>query len=445
MNDATEQLQRQAALDIISHLVHNGYAALFAGGCVRDMLMGGAERGDIDIVTNATPQTVSALFKHTVAVGAQFGVVVVVHRGIPFEVATFRSDIGSEDGRHPSHIVFTDAEHDALRRDFTINGMFYDPLSDKVFDYVSGRKDLAAKVVRAIGDPASRFGEDYLRLLRAVRFTARFEFAIEEATWLAIKANATHIAGISAERIFAEHDRMLRKAHPDRAFRLLAESGLLACTIPEVTDLIDLAQPVEFHPEGDVFTHTIKALGLMGPDPSPVLSWSVLLHDIGKKATMRVTDRIRFNNHDQVGAVMAKTVLQRLHAPNGLIEAVSACIDNHMNFMNVTAMRLATLKKFLSRATILDELELHRVDCLASHGMLDNYYFVKKQLEVFAVEQLKPQPLLRGNDLIGFGLTPGPLFGTILDELYDLQLEEKIKTREEALSIVNEKWGGKTV
>lgn len=440
MKDAAEQLQHQAALDIVSHLVHSGYTALFAGGCVRDMLMGGEERGDIDIVTNATPQTVSALFKHTVAVGAQFGVMVVVHRGIPFEVATFRSDIGTADGRHPLHIVFTDAEHDAQRRDFTINGMFYNPLTDNVFDYVSGRRDLTARVVRAIGDPESRFKEDYLRLLRAVRFAARFDFVIEDATWEAIKADAANITGISAERIFAEYDRMLRKPHPDRAFHMLAESGLLSHTIPEVADLIKVEQPVEFHPEGDVFAHTIKALGLLGPDPSPALAWSVLLHDIGKKVTMRVTDRIRFNNHDQVGASMAEALLIRLHAPGSLIEGVSACIDNHMNFMNVTAMRLSTLKKFLSRPTIAIELELHRIDCLASHGMLDNYHFIKKQLEVFAVEQLKPPPLLRGNDLIGFGLAPGPLFGTILDELYDLQLEEKIATREEALAIVKEKW-----
>jgi tRNA nucleotidyltransferase/poly(A) polymerase len=308
----------------------------------------------------------------------------------PFEVATFRSDIGTDDGRHPSHIVFTDAKHDAQRRDFTINGMFYDPLTDKVLDYVSGKEDLAAKVVRAIGDPALRFKEDYLRLLRAVRFAARFDFAIEDATWDAVKANAAGIAGISRERIFAEFDRTLSKPNPDRAFRLLAESGLLGRTIPEVADLIGVEQPAEFHPEGDVFTHTIKALGLMGPDPSPILSWSVLLHDIGKKTTMRVTDRIRFNNHDQAGAAMAEALLERLHAPGSLIGAVVACIDNHMNFMNVTAMRLSTLKKFLSRPTIADELELHRTDCLASHGNLDNYHFVKTKLEAFALEQLKP-------------------------------------------------------
>jgi putative nucleotidyltransferase with HDIG domain len=440
MKDAAEQSQRQAALDIVSHLVHNGYTGLYAGGCVRDMLMGNDEGGDVDIVTNATPQTVSSLFKHTVAVGAQFGVVVVVHRGIPFEVATFRSDIGTNDGRHPSHIVFTDAEHDALRRDFTINGMFFNPLTGTVYDYVSGKRDLAAKVVRAIGDPAVRFREDYLRLLRAVRFAARFGFVIEDATWRAIQESAARITEISPERVFAEHDRMLRKPNPDRAFRLLAESGLLAHTVPEVAGLIDVAQPPEFHPEGDAFVHTVKALGLMGPGPSQVLAWSVLLHDIGKKATMRVADRIRFNNHDQVGARMAEAVLLRLRAPTALVEAVSACIDNHMNFMNVTAMRLSTLKKFLSRPTIADELELHRVDCLASHGNIDNYNFVKNKLEAFALEQLKPPPLLRGNDLIDFGLTPGPLFGAILDEIYDLQLEEKIQTRDEALAIVKQKW-----
>lgn len=439
MNAVTLQAKRTAALDIVSRLINKGHTALFAGGYVRDKLLGNEQQGDIDIVTDATPQEVVQLFTNTVAVGAQFGVIVVVHRQIPFEVATFRSDLGVRDGRHPSAISFTDAYHDALRRDFTINGMFYDPLAKKIFDYVGGQEDLKAKVVRAIGDPQARFREDYLRMLRAVRFAARFDFSIDHATWEALQSNAQHITEISAERVFAEYDRMLRQPHPARALSLLSESGLLQSTIPEVADCIGVEQPPEFHPEGDVFTHTIKALSLMAQNPSAVLAWSVLLHDIGKKVTMRRADRIRFNNHHEAGANMAVAILKRLKAPNSLTDSVASCIDNHMNFMNVSVMRLSTLKKLLSRPTIEDELELHRVDCLASHGNLDNFYFVKEKLEAFARERIKPAPLLKGQDLIGLGLAPGPLFGKILNEVYDLQLDEKLRTRDEALDYVKEK------
>jgi len=443
MNTITHKAKLAAALDIVERLVNKGYTALFAGGYVRDMLLRNGEQGDIDIVTDAAPEEVTRLFANTVAVGARFGVIVVVHRRIPFEVATFRSDAGTSDGRRPSSVSFTDARHDALRRDFTINGMFYDPRSEKVLDYVEGRKDLRAEVVRAIGEPEARFKEDYLRLLRAVRFAARLGFSIERATWDAVTTHALRITGISAERIFAEYDRMLRNPHPDRALSLLSESGLLRSTIPEVADLIGIGQPPEFHPEGDVFTHTVKALGLMAPDPSAILAWSVLLHDIGKKVTMRTTDRIRFNNHDHAGADMARTILKRLRASNALIDSVAACIDNHMNFMNVKEMRLATLKRLLSRPTIEDELELHRVDCLASHGNLDNYYFVKDRLTVFARERVKPAPFVSGHDLVRLGLSPGPLFGKILREIYDLQLDEKVKTRREAVEYVKEKWAQK--
>jgi tRNA nucleotidyltransferase/poly(A) polymerase len=440
MENISYKLKLTAAMEIVDRLVKKGRTALFAGGYVRDMLLHGGEQGDIDIVTDATPEEVVRLFGNTVQVGARFGVIIVVHRGVPFEVATFRSDMGSEDGRHPSAVAFTDARHDALRRDFTINGMFYDPRGNKLLDYVEGRKDLKAKIIRAIGEPEARFREDYLRLLRAVRFAARFGFSIDPATWEAVKAHARNISEISPERIFSEYDRMLRGPHPDRAVSLLSESGLLRSTIPEVADLAGVEQPPEFHPEGDVFTHTVKALGLLVPGPSAVLAWSILLHDIGKKVTMRKADRIRFNNHDQAGAGMARMILKRLHAPNALIDSVAACIENHMNFMNVTEMRLATLKKLLSRATIGDELELHRVDCLASHGNLDNYNFVKDRLAAFAGERVKPTPLVRGNDLVRLGLEPGPLFGKILRDVYDLQLDEKVKTRREAVSYIRKKW-----
>jgi putative nucleotidyltransferase with HDIG domain len=440
METISHKLKSAAALEIVERLVKKGHQALFVGGYVRDMLLHAGEQGDIDIATDATPGEIVRLFNATVAVGARFGVVVVVHRRVPFEVATFRSDAPSTDGRHPSAVSFTDARHDAFRRDFTINGMFYDPLTGKLLDYVEGRKDLREKVIRAIGEPGERFKEDYLRLLRAVRFAARFGFSIDRTTWEAVKVHAAHITEISPERIFAEYDRMLRKPRPDRAVSLLSESGLLRSTIPEVADLAGVEQPPEFHPEGDVFTHTVKALGLMRPEPSATLAWSVFLHDIGKKATMRRADRIRFNNHDQVGAHMARSVLKRLRASNALIDSVEACIDNHMNFKNVTEMRLATLKRLLSRPTIEDELELHRVDCLASHGNLDNYNFVKDRLAAFARERVKPAPLVNGRDLVRLGLEPGPLFGKILREVYDQQLDEKLKTRREALDYVKGKW-----
>lgn len=440
MEKDDSQQKRAAARSLVERLVSQGYRALFAGGYVRDMLMGNEKYGDIDIATDATPQEVQKVFSHTVGVGEQFGVMIVIHEGVPFEVATFRSDLGIDDGRHPEGVVFTDPQSDAYRRDFTINGMFYDPIEGKILDYVSGGEDIKRKIIRSIGNPYRRFSEDYLRMLRAIRFAARFNFQIEKNTWAALKCSYREINRISPERIFSEIDKMLVYRNSDQAILLLNESGLLDWIIPEVSAMKGVEQPPEFHPEGDVFIHTLKALKLLKEDVSSVLGWSVLLHDIGKPVTMSRTDRIRFNNHDRIGAAMAKQILKRLRASNLLIENVDACIENHMNFMNVRKMRLSTLKKFLSRKTILEELELHRVDCLASHGDLGNYFFIKEQLENFEQEQIKPQPLIGGRDLISIGLEPGPVFGKILSEIYDLQLEEKFSTREEALSAVKEMW-----
>jgi len=436
----TNEEKRRAALAIVTRLAENGFIALYAGGYVRDMLMGAEEESDIDIATNATPKTISELFPQTIGVGEQFGVMVVINRGMPFEVATFRSDIGINDGRHPERIVFTDAKTDALRRDFTINGMFYDPVADRIIDHVGGREDLEKHLVRAIGDPPMRFNEDYLRMLRAIRFAARFSFMIEHATWNAVRELSGSIIKVSPERIFAELDKMIRCKGAGRAIRLLGESGLLMQVLPEVAVLDKIDQPPEFHPEGDVFTHVVNAMDLLPEAPTQVLAWSVLLHDIGKAVTRTVKDRIRFNNHDRAGAEMASAVLKRLRAPNALIEAVRECVDNHMGWMNVTKMRLSTLKRFMSRPTINDELELHRIDCLASHGDISNYYFVKEQLEKMPAEEIKPEPLINGNDLISLGLKPGPLFGEILNEMYDLQLEGKVADREESLAIVKNKW-----
>ncbi len=433
------QDKHTGAIHIIKELLNHGFQAYFAGGIVRDMVMGNGVAGDIDIATDATPQSIGQIFPQTIKVGEQFGVMIVVEKGVPFEVATFRSDIGISDGRHPAAIAYTNAREDALRRDFTINGLFFNPLSDQLIDYVGGVNDIEQKIIRAIGNPELRFREDYLRMLRAIRFSARFSFKIEQNTWEAIKKYHSQIINISAERIFLELDKILRQGNADTAILLLRDCGLLTVILPEVAALNGVEQPEKYHPEGDVFTHTILALSLLRPACSSVLAWSVLLHDIGKPSTKSVSDRIRFNNHDRVGAEMARETLKRLRASNSLIKGVEACIENHMNFKNVREMRLATLKKMLSRETIDEELELHRIDCLASHGILDNYNYLIEKRKMIASDQLKPRPYIKGKDLIDIGLKPGPVFGELLSEIYELQLEEKISNRDEALKVIRQK------
>jgi poly(A) polymerase len=435
--------KENAALYIIKRLTGGGFIAMYAGGYVRDMALGVgvADRGDIDIATSATPQQVCGLFSSVVGVGEHFGVMIVVVDGMPFEVATFRKDLGAPgDGRHPAEVAFTGVEEDAHRRDFTINGMFFDPLTDTIIDYVNGRRDLERGIVRAIGDPGRRFSEDYLRLIRAIRFAARFGFEIEPLTWTALRKNAGGIKKISAERIFQEMEKILLGPHPDRALSLLHESSLLSIVFPEIERCVGVAQPEKFHPEGDVFTHTVKALSLLDK-PTNTAAWSALLHDIGKPATMTLAeDRIRFSNHDMTGAHMARDLLGRLKAPSQLIESVYSVIANHMNFMNVRKMRLSTLKKFLARPTLEDEMELHRVDCLASHGDVSNYDFIRTKQKDLPAGEIKPAALIGGRDLIMLGMTPGPAFGKILEEAYDLQLEEKLLTRENAVEWVKKKY-----
>jgi poly(A) polymerase len=433
--------QYDSAVRVVKALRDGGFEAFFAGGWVRDRVMGGGGASDIDIATSAAPEEIRRLFGRTVGVGEQFGVMIVVEGGAPFEVATFRSDVGVKDGRHPERVVYTDAKNDALRRDFTINGMFYDPISGEVIDYVGGREGINARVIEAIGDPRERFAEDDLRMLRAVRFAARFGFEIEGRTLSAIREGAARIAGISAERVFAEINKILTGPNPQRGVELLRGAGLLEHALPEVARLCGVEQPAQFHPEGDVLAHTVKALAMLPKNPSQALAWAALLHDVGKPLTMTVTDRIRFNNHHHAGAKLAVDIMRRLRAPNALISAVEAMVENHMNFMNVGKMRLSTLKKFLSRETILDELELHRADCLSSHGELCNYDFVREKLESFEAEQIKPKPLVGGRDLIEMGLKPGPAFGRLLGEVYDLQLEERVASRDEALAALCEAAG----
>jgi poly(A) polymerase len=427
------QGQYESAAQVVRTLRDRGFEAFFAGGWVRDRVMGAASGGDIDIATSAAPPDIRRIFTRTLGVGEQFGVIIVLEGGIPFEVATFRTDVGAADGRHPESVAYTDAKNDALRRDFTINGMFYDPITEEVTDYVGGRADIDARIVRAIGVPEQRFREDYLRMLRAVRFAARFDFGIEERTAEAIRENARGMEAISAERVYAEVSKILTGPNPCLGVELLRDTGLLRHILPEVDNLRGVEQPAQFHPEGDVFVHTVKTLSFLPENPSPALAWAALLHDIGKPATMTVTDRIRFNNHNVAGTKISANILKRLRAPNALAESVEAMVENHMNFMNVCKMRLSTLKKFLSRETIRDELLLHKADCLASHGELDNYRFVSEKLANFQPEEIKPKPFITGRDLIALGLKPGPIFGKILGIVYDLQLEEKVTSREEAL------------
>jgi poly(A) polymerase len=418
-----------------------GHIAYFAGGCVRDLVRGQAPQ-DIDIATDARPEEVQKIFRRTYAVGAHFGVVVVLENDWQFEVATFRSDGAYLDGRHPVAVNFSSPEEDARRRDFTINGMFYDPPNDVVIDFVGGRQDLKARLVRAIGDPAQRFAEDRLRLLRAVRFAAVLDFEIEAATWEAIVRAAGTIGEISAERIRDELVRIFLSAHRTRGWDLLDASGLMKQILPELEALKGCKQPPQFHPEGDVFQHTRLMLQLLPNDVSLPLILSVLFHDIGKPPTSSVDEkgRIRFNGHDRIGAEMTEGLMHRLRFSRAEIDATVEAVRQHMVFKDVPNMRVARLKRFMARPTFVDELELHRVDCASSHGMLDNYEFLQRKREEFANEPIIPPPLVRGDDLIALGMKPGPRFGEILEAVETRQLEGELRDREEALEWVRQEY-----
>jgi len=425
------------ATRIVERLRSAGHEAFFAGGCVRDMLLGKPAH-DIDVATSARPADVQKLFPRTIAVGVQFGVVVVLENGGEFQVATFRSDGAYVDGRHPSSIEFTTAEGDALRRDFTINGLFYDPVEKRVMDFVGGEADLRAGIIRCIGDPAARFQEDRLRLLRGVRFAASLGFEIDSHTWEALRSRAADVVSVSAERIRDELVKIFLHPSRVRGFDLLANSSLLEAVLPEVAAMRGCEQPPEFHPEGDVFVHTRLMLSLLGPTVSVPLVFSTLLHDIGKPATFQrdPTGRIRFNGHESVSASMTASIFSRLKFSNADTEATVAAVKNHMAFKDVRQMRLATLKRFLARPTMLDELELHRVDCLGSHGLLDNYDFLIAKRDELSREPLIPPPLITGADLIAMGRRPGPDFKRILDAVQTRQLEGGLLTREEAITWV---------
>jgi poly(A) polymerase len=427
---------KSAATDIARRLQQAGHAAYFAGGCVRDELLG-LDPHDYDIATSAKPAEVQKLFLHTQAVGAHFGVILVMEHGRAFEVATFRSDHEYIDGRRPEMVTFSTPEEDAARRDFTINGMFHDPVADKFIDFVGGREDLASQTLRAIGDPVARFREDKLRLLRAVRFAARFGYKIDPATWDAIKAHAADIHAVSAERIREELVKIL--AHPTRVrgFDLLDQSGLLKEILPEIEKLKGCEQPAQFHPEGDVFVHTRAMLELLPPEAPASLALAVLFHDIGKPPTFRYhadEDRIRFSGHDRVGASMTEKLMERLRFSRHDIDRVAEAVRQHMVFKDVQNMRTAKLKRFMAREGFDEELELHRVDCQSSHGALDNYDFLKTKAEEFANEPLIPPPLVTGHDLMALGWKPGPHFGPILEAVQTAQLEGTLTTAEEAIA-----------
>jgi putative nucleotidyltransferase with HDIG domain len=426
------------AASIVRKLQEHAYVAYFAGGCIRDALLNIPPK-DIDIATSASPEQVQALFHRTIPVGIQFGVVRVRVAEMEFEVATFRSDGIYLDGRHPSAIRFSTPEQDAARRDFTINGMFYDPLSERVIDYINGREDLAGKLVRAIGQPSRRFAEDRLRMLRALRFAAVLGFEIEAGTWSAIRADAQEIAIISPERIRDELLKMLVNPNRLRGFDLLDQSGLLAVILPEIEALKGCDQPEQFHPEGDVFVHTRLMLSLLAPEASGPQVLAVLLHDIGKPRVRSfdpVDLRIRFNGHDRVGAEMAEKVMTRLRFPRHEIDQVVDAVSNHMVFKDVRQMRPAKLRRFMARPHFGIELELHRIDCAGSHGDLENYHFLINKESEFAQEPLIPARLVRGDDLIAMGLKPGPRIGELLEAVQTAQLEGEIKTRREALELL---------
>lgn len=461
-------MSKSFAISIVRTLREHGYQAYLVGGCVRDMLLR-REPADYDVATDATPDKVMRIFPETYAVGAQFGVVLVplpdprtglvvaddesskschpeqtvaeesaaaghFHKSC-VEVATFRCDIGYSDGRHPDSVRFSrDPREDVQRRDFTINGLLFDPIKNEVLDFVGGQQDLKAKIIRAIGDPTLRFTEDKLRMLRAVRFAARFEYAVEPATFAAIQALAPQIHQVSRERVRDELTRMLTEGHARRAFELLDDARLLREVLPEIAAMKGIEQPPEFHPEGDVFVHTLLMLEKL-PHPCPAtLAWGVLLHDVGKPPTFRrAPDRIRFDEHARVGTKMAEAICRRLRFSQDEIKQVSALVANHMRFMDVERMNPSTFKKFIRLPHFNQHLELHRIDCESSHRNLRLYQFTRQKISELPPEAVRPEPLVTGDDLIAAGYTPGPQFKVILSAVEDAQLDGRLQSRSEAM------------
>ena len=427
---------RAIATDIVRSLQAAGFAAFWVGGCVRDCLLE-REPGDYDIATAALPEQIEKIFPRTIPVGRKFGVMIVVEGGEQFQVATFRAEADYRDGRHPEQVTFGDAPADASRRDFTVNGLFFDPIKKQLHDWVGGEKDLRSKIIRTIGVPADRFGEDHLRLLRAVRFAAQLGFEIEPETFAAVQAHAAKIKTISAERVRDELIKLFAPPHAVRGLQLLRESGLLEHLLPELAATVHCEQSPDYHPEGSVFNHLRLMLEQMPPDADRLLPWAVLMHDIAKPLTSsrdEKTGSIHFYEHEKIGADMAEQILERLRFPNKQIEAVVAAVRHHMQFKDALRMRKSTLRRLLMRETFPLELALHRLDCLGSHRRLDVYDFLVEQARALAQQPEIRPPLLTGDDLIALGVKPGPELGKRLAEIRELQLSDEVKTPAEALA-----------
>jgi poly(A) polymerase len=431
---------REKAISIVQRLRQEGYEAYLAGGCVRDMLLKKSPK-DYDIATNAKPEDIRRVFPKTIPVGAQFGVILVLLDDEPFEVASFRYDGPYLDGRRPSHVRYGSLEEDIFRRDFTINGMVYDPVGDRVIDLVEGQKDLERRSIRAIGNAQQRFEEDRLRMIRAVRFAASLKFEIEPSTFAAVKQLAATITQISWERIGEEVTRILTEGGARRGFELLDETGLLAVLLPEVAAMKGTRQSPDYHPEGDVFNHTLLLLSHLDA-PSETLAYGCLLHDVAKPVCLRQeAERVTFYGHTEKGAEMAEEILKRLKRARAVSERVSYLVRNHLRHVQAPQMRLSTLKRFLREDGIEELLELARIDALSSNGDLQYYQFCKERLGELKEEEIRPAPLVRGDDLIALGLTPGPIFADILRQVEDAQLSGELTSREEALAWVQQHYG----
>ena len=431
--------QQDKALSIIRRLREAGRQAYLAGGCVRDRLLG-RQPADYDIATDAAPESIQAIFPHTITVGAKFGSVLVVLEGEPFAVTTFRFDGPYLDGRHPVHVRYGTLEEDVRRRDFTINSMMYDPVDDRVIDLVDGREDLRKGVVRAVGDPHERFAEDRLRMVRAVRLACGLGFAIDEATLAAIRSHAPAVTLVAWERIGAEITRTLTEGGARRGFELLDETGLLEVVLPEIAAMKGVDQTPDHHPEGDVFVHTLTLLGHLRR-PSETLAYGCLLHDVAKPACRQTAgDRVTFHGHPEQGADMAVKILRRLKRSRAAADRVAYLVRCHLHYTQAPKMRLSTLKRFLGEEGIEELLELCRIDALSSSGDLRYYDFCRQKLAEMGREHVSPEPLLRGRDLIRLGYAPGPSFSAMLGAVEEAQLDGVLRTREQAEAWVRESY-----
>ena len=431
------------ALTVVKTLYEHGHQAYFAGGAVRDLVLG-RDVSDIDIATSALPTEVEHLFPKTIPVGKDFGVVVVVVDSLHYEVTTFRRESDYADGRHPNQVRFTDAQQDSKRRDFTVNALYLNPLTEEVIDYVEGRKDIKAKLIRTVGPPEERLREDKLRILRAARLSCQLGFKIEPETYLELSRHAQELTGVSRERIRDELLKILTGPNPAQGVRLLFDSGILQVILPEAAAMHGVPQPPEFHPEGDVFAHILLMLELFQGGLNETLAMGILLHDVGKPGTFAIKERIRFDGHVELGSRMAEEISRRLRFSNEQVDEIVDLVAHHLRFIHVQEMRESKLKRFLRKKNIEKHLELHRLDCLASHGDLSSYDFCRVKLEEIGQEDLRPKPLISGHDLIDLNLKPGPIFYEILRAVENLQLEGQLKTREQALDWVRENYMDKT-